>query len=184
VTLNNFFESYHFATLHSKTVAVNLVPNTSHYEGFGPHMRIALLQRSITKLRELPRAQWGEQEGHGFGFIRFFFPNVTGFLAPELSLFTQSFPGPTPDKSLSVFLFLRKNPLKDEADRQNMEDMINRSRDAENEDFEIGIRIQKGLESAAHEGLLYGHNERGNQYFHEWLAYYLQSDRASPKPVM
>lgn len=188
ITLNNFFESYHFATLHAKTVALEFVSNMTHYEGSGPNMRISLSQRSNAKLRDVPRALWGEQEGRGFDFIRFFFPNVTGFFAPEprLSLFTQTFPGPTPDKSRTVLLYARKSPPKDEADRENIEKEIKYVTFdiTYDEDVAIGIQVQKGLESRAHEGLLYGKNERGNQYFQEWVNWYLQGDPTLPKPVM
>jgi phenylpropionate dioxygenase-like ring-hydroxylating dioxygenase large terminal subunit len=187
ITLNNFLESYHFATLHAKTVAKELVSNVTHYEGFGPHVRHGLVQHRIAKLREVPRARWGEQEGDGFGFIRVFFPNVTGYIGVhELSLFTQTFPGPTPDKSRIVSLFLRKDAPKDEAERTSIEkEMDDATSDVlAAEDAGIGIQIQKGLASGAHEGVLYGHNERGNQYFHEWLNWYLQDDPLLPKPVM
>jgi len=188
LTFNNFLESYHFATLHTNTIAADLVSNETHYEGFGPNMRVSVTNRSIAKLREVPRAQWGGREGQEFGFIRIFFPNVTGYLGSEFepSLFTQTFPGPTPDKSRNVHLFLRRHPPKDENDRKNMEKQINSTMAdiAYGEDFAIGIQIQKGLESDAHEGLLYGRNERGNQYFHEWLNWYLQNDPTLPKPVI
>jgi phenylpropionate dioxygenase-like ring-hydroxylating dioxygenase large terminal subunit len=123
LTFNNFLETYHFATLHSNTVAVEMVPNVNHYEGFGPNMRTSLVNRSIRKLREAPRERWSEHEGQEFGFIRIFFPNVTGYLGPErnVSLFTQTFPGPTPDKCRIVCLYLRKSPAKDRAEREAIE---------------------------------------------------------------
>jgi phenylpropionate dioxygenase-like ring-hydroxylating dioxygenase large terminal subunit len=186
--MNNFLESYHFGSLHARTVGGALLSNIAHYEGFGPNIRVGHLQRSIAELRKIPRAQWDDQEGHGFGFIRFFFPNVTGFLGSEqkLSLFTQTFPGQTPDKSRTVLLFLRKAPPKDEHDRQDIQEAIDHgtfdiSRD---EDLAICVQIQEALESGAHEALLYGRNEGGNQYFHEWLNWYLRGDPASPRPVM
>jgi phenylpropionate dioxygenase-like ring-hydroxylating dioxygenase large terminal subunit len=186
MTLNNFFESYHFGTLHAKTVAKELVSDVSHYEGFGPNMRIGLSQHSIATLREVPRTQWGEREGQGYGFIRIFFPNVTGYVgsAQDLSLFTQTFPGPIPSQSRTMFLFLRKDPPKDADERVKLEQMINSSCDVDQEDFGSGIQVQKALKSGAHEGLLYGRNERGNQYFHEWRNWFLHGNSTTPKPVM
>jgi phenylpropionate dioxygenase-like ring-hydroxylating dioxygenase large terminal subunit len=188
LTFNNFLESYHFATLHTSTVAQDLVPNMTHYEGFGPNMRVSVPDRSIARLREVPRAQWDEREGREFGFIRIFFPNVTGYLAApdKLSLFTQTFPGPTPDKSRIVALYLRKDAPQDEAERAEIDKQIDYATFdiARDEDNAISLEIQKALASGAHEGLLYGRNERGNQYFHEWLSWYLQADPASPQPVM
>lgn len=184
ITLNNFFETYHFATLHAKTVAVDFASDITHYEGFGPNMRIALVQRSIGKLREVPRAKWGEQEGQGFGFIRFFFPNVTGYVGTELAVFTQTFPGATPDKSHTTLIFLRKDPPQDDVEREQLKKMIDSSCEIDGEDFGVGLKIQTGLKSGAHDGVLYGRNERGNQYFHEWLSWYLHGDPSCPKAVM
>ena len=65
--------------------------------------------------RDVPRAQWGTREGHEFGFLRIFFPNVTGYIGSDLgiSAFTQIFPGPSPDKSRLTVLFLRKSPPRE-----------------------------------------------------------------------
>ena len=188
LTFNNFLESYHFATLHSKTVAAGLLSNMTHYEGFGPNMRVSTSCRSLATLRDVPRDSWDEEEGRRFGFIRIFFPNVTGTLnaAPDVSLFTQTLPGPTPDKCRIVNLYCRKDPPRDESERENIEKHIDwvTADIARDEDNAISLLIQRGLESGAHKGMLFGRNERGNQYFHEWLNWYLQADPALPKPVM
>ena len=102
-----------------------------------------------------------------------------------MSLFTQTFPGPTPDKSRTVLIFLRREPPKDDADREKVKKDISDTLDVGyNEDLLMGIQIQNGLQSGAHQGVLYGRNERGNQYFHEWVNWYLQRDPTAPKPVM
>jgi nitrite reductase/ring-hydroxylating ferredoxin subunit len=192
IMLTNFFESYHFATAHSRTLA-EWASNVNHYEGFGPNMRIGFSLRAITKLREVPRAHWDQQEGGPFVFMRYLFPNVVGSLGlslsrgflPGITGFSQTFPGTTPDRGRVVMLYLRKEPLENEADREKVEKEIKFRCDVlRDEDFALGIATQKGLESGAHEGLLYGHNERGNQYFHEWVNWYLQGDPLLPKPVI
>jgi phenylpropionate dioxygenase-like ring-hydroxylating dioxygenase large terminal subunit len=186
IPLTNFIESYHFATAHPKTVALEFVSNVNHYEGFGPNMRIGFAQHQIGKLREVPRAQWGQQEARGFTFMRYFFPNVIGsFLAVESATFIQIFPGPMPGKSRIVVLYVRKEHPKYESDREKIEKEKKLTNDVlREEDLAIGIETQKGLASGAHEGLLYGRNERGNQYFHEWLNWYLQDDATLMKPVL
>ena len=81
--------------------------------------------------------------------------------------------------------YLRREPPRDDADRANIEAMMTFFRDVTyNEDYLIGLDIQKGLESGAHDELVFGRNERGNQYFHEWLNWYLQDDPDMPEPVM
>ena len=41
------------------------------------------------------------------------------------------------------------------------------------EDYWIGNHIQTGLESGAHDTIIFGQNERGNQDFHEYVDWYL-----------
>jgi phenylpropionate dioxygenase-like ring-hydroxylating dioxygenase large terminal subunit len=188
LTFNNFLETYHFATLHRKTVAGHALSNVNHFEGFGPNMRTSVVQRSISHLRDYPRSEWGEREGWEYTFIRIFFPNVTASFSfdPEGSLFTQTFPGPTPDKCRIVCLYLRKNPPRNEIEAKEISDSMDYSAFdiTRGEDSAICVSIQSALESQAHRGLLYGCNERGNQYFHEWLNWYLQEDSSLPKPSM
>ena len=88
-----------------------------HYEGFGPNIRIGFPQRRIAEaLRPLPREEWGKQENNGYDFVRIFFPNVSAFIAPEITQIAQLFPGPTPDKNRTVLNYLRREPIRDEAD--------------------------------------------------------------------
>lgn len=188
LTFNNFLESYHFATLHANTVAAHAVSNVNHFEGFGPNIRTSVVQRSISQLRNVARAEWGEREGREFTFIRIFFPNVTGSLSfePDISLFTQTFPGSAPDTCRIVLLYLRKEPPKDAAESDAIEKAIDHStfEVARDQDNAVCLQIQKGLESNAHQGLLFGRNEAANQYFHRWLNWYLEADSTAPKPVM
>jgi phenylpropionate dioxygenase-like ring-hydroxylating dioxygenase large terminal subunit len=185
IAFDGYLEGYHFASLHPETIFPRTPSNCMHYEGFGPNIRIGFPHHAIPKLRDVPRADWGNQENNGFDFVRIFFPNVSTFIAPEITQIAQLFPGPTPDKNRTVLNYLRREPIKDEEDRTNVEAAINFFRDVTyNEDYLIGLEIQKGLESGAQEELIFGKNERGNQFFHEWLNWYLQDDPTLPKPVM
>ncbi|MEP7006911.1 MAG: SRPBCC family protein [Sphingomonas bacterium] len=186
IAMDGYLEGYHFASLHPETIAPRTPSNRMHYEGFGPNFRIGFPQRRIGEaLRAVPREQWGEQENNGFDFVRIFFPNVAVFIAPEITQIAQIFPGPTPDRNRTVLNYLRREPLQDDEDRAGVEAAINFFRDVTyNEDYLIGLDIQKGLESGAHDEMIFGRNERGNQYFHEWLNWYLAKDPATLQPVM
>ena len=186
IAFDGYLEGYHFASLHPETIAPRTPSNTMHYEGFGPNIRIGFPQRRIAEaLRPLPREEWGKQENNGYDFVRIFFPNVSAFIAPEITQIAQLFPGPTPDKNRTVLNYLRREPIRDEADRANVEAAMNFFRDVTyNEDYVIGLEIQKGLETGAHNSLIFGRNERGNQFFHEWLNWYLEDDRTRPEPTM
>lgn len=185
VAFDGYLEGYHFSSLHPETIFPRTPSNCMHYEGFGPNIRIGFPHHAIPKLRDIPREDWGNQENNGFDFVRIFFPNVSAFIAPEITQIAQLFPGPTPDQNRTVLNYLRREPIRDEEDRANVEAAINFFRDVTyTEDYLIGLEIQKGLESGAQENLVFGRNERGNQYFHEWLNWYLQDDQTLPKPVM
>jgi len=183
IAFDGYLEGYHFSQLHPETISPRTPSNVTHYEAFGPNMRIGFPQRTIGDIRKLPREEWGTQENNGFDFVRILFPNVSAFLAPEITQIAQLFPGPTPDKNRTVLLYLRREPPRDDADRAAIEAAITFFRDVTyKEDYLIGLDIQKGLEAGAHEDLVFGRNERGNQYFHEWVNWYLQDDATLPKP--
>lgn len=185
VAFDGYLEGYHFAALHPQTIHPRTPSNVTHYEGFGPNLRIGFPQRAIVKLRDVPRETWGEMENDGYDFVRIFFPNVSAFLAPELAQFALLMPGPTPDRNRTILLYARKDPPRDAEDRARIDETIAFLRDVTyGEDYVIGMEIQKGLQSAAHETVVFGRNERGNQYFHEWVDWYLQNDPTLPKPVL
>ena len=186
IAFDGYLEGYHFSSLHPETIFPRTPSNCMHYEGFGPNLRIGFPQRRISEaLRPLPREQWGEQENNGFDFVRIFFPNVSIFIAPEITQIAQLFPGPTPDRNRTVLNYLRREAPRDDEDRANLEAMMTFFRDVTyNEDYVIGLEIQKGVASGAHDELVFGRNERGNQYFHEWLNWYLQDDPDMPQPVL
>ncbi len=186
VAIDGYLEGYHFASLHSQTIYPRTPSNCAHYESFGPHQRIGFPQHRIADaLDAVPREAWGEQENNGFDFARILFPNVSMFIAPEITQIAQIFPGPTQDRNRTVLNYLRREPIRDEADREATEAAMNFFRDVTyNEDYLIGLAVQKGIESGAHDELLFGRNEPGNQYFHEWLDWYLQDDADMPEPVL
>lgn len=186
VAYDGYLEGYHFASLHPKTIYPRTFGNLIHYEAFGPHLRCGYAQVSIKeKMQGVPREQWPERETQGFDFVRTLFPNVSIFMAPEITQIAQLLPGPTADRNTTVLTFLRKDPPRDAEDAAGLETMMNWLRDVVNdEDYAIGLKIQQGLESGAFEHITLGRNERGNQFFHEWVDWYLANDPQRPKPVL
>ena len=185
IAFDGYLEGYHFAQLHPDTIHPRTPSNVTHYEAFGPHLRIGFPQVGIASLRDHPRDTWGSLENRGFDFVRILFPNVSLFLAPEITQIAQLFPGPTPDRNMTVLTFLRRDPPRDDADRTALTAMMDWLRDVvRDEDYAMGARIQAGMASGAHETVILGRNERGNQFFHEWVDWYLADDPAAPKPVL
>jgi phenylpropionate dioxygenase-like ring-hydroxylating dioxygenase large terminal subunit len=186
IAFDGYLEGYHFASLHPETIAPRTPSNCMHYEGFGPNIRIGFPQRRIVDtLPPIPREDWGNQENNGFDFVRIFFPNVSAFIAPEITQIAQLFPGPTPGQNRTVLNYLRREAPRDEEDKAALEGMADFFRDVTfKEDYLIGLEVQKGIESGAHDELVFGRNERGNQFFHEWLNWYLEDDPSLPEPVL
>ena len=183
IAFDGYLEGYHFAQLHPETIHPRTLSNLTHYESFGPHMRIGFAQTDIKeKLDAIPKEKWGEMENTGYDFVRILFPNVSVFLAPEITQVAQLFPGETPDKNRTVLTFFRPEPPKDDEDKAALEGMMDFLHDVvRDEDYATGDQIQKGLESGAHKSIILGKNERGNQFFHECLAYYMNG-RKGPMP--
>ena len=186
IAFDGYLEGYHFAQLHPETIHPRTISNLMHFEAFGPHMRIGFAQTDIKdKFDAAPQEKWGQMENNGFDFVRILFPNISIFLAPEITQIAQLFPGDTPDKNKTILTFYRKDPAKDQEDEAGLEGMMDFLRTVVlEEDYWIGDLIQKGLNSNAHANINMGRNERGNQYFHEWVSWYLAGDASAPKPVL
>ena len=84
-----------------------------------------------------------------------------------------------------MLTYARRKPVVDAADQEAVEKMINWLRDVTyGEDYVLGLKIQKGLESGALQDVIFGKNERGNQFFHEVVDWYLAQDPSKPMPVL
>ncbi len=185
VAYDGYLEGYHFQAAHTNTVATRSPSNRASYEGFGPHIRLGFPQNSITRLKDLPREEWGRQENNGYDFIRMLFPNMSFFLAPEMGQLAQLFPGPNANQNTTVMNYIFPvKPATPEA-LETLDKMCDFFFDVvEEEDYFLGLKVQNGLESGAMTHQTFGRNEPGNQFFHKWVAYYLDETGNTPAPVM
>ena len=185
VAYDGYLEGYHFQAAHTNTVATRSPSNRAHYEGFGPHIRLGFPQNSIGRLHDLPREQWGAQENNGYDFIRMLFPNFSFFLAPEMCQFAQLFPGATPDTNTTMMNYIFPKKPESEAELQKLDEMCDFFYQVVlDEDYALGLKVQKGLESGAMTHLTFGRNEPGNQFFHKWVDYYLAEPGSVAPPQM
>lgn len=183
IAYDGYLEGYHFAAAHPETIHPRTFSNIMHFTALGPHMRVGYPQVRIKEaLEALPRESWGSHENEGFDFVRTIFPNVSIFFAPEITQVAQLIPGPTPDKNTTNLLFIRRDPPKDDADAEGIEGMMDwLSEVVDREDYGVGLQVQRGMESGAIKTVIFGRNERGNQYFHRTVDYMLSDD---PDKVM
>jgi len=186
IAYDGYLEGYHFAAAHPQTIHPRTVSNVMHFTAFGPHMRVGYPQVRIKEaLGALPRESWGEHENEGYDFVRTIFPNVSIFFAPEITQVAQLIPGDTPDSNITNLLFIRRDPPKDEADAAAIDGMMNWLRDVVNdEDYGVGLQVQKGLASGALNSVIFGCNERGNHYFHKYVDYLLRANPAEAPPEL
>ena len=52
------------------------------------------------------------------------------------------------------------------------------------EDYNVGLKLQEGLATGLMKSVLLGRNERGNQYFHRWVKWFADGDESAPKPEL
>jgi hypothetical protein len=124
-----------------------------------------------------------KHENNGYDFIRTLFPNISVFVAPEITLISQIVPGPKPNQNTTYLNFI--HPSKPEGEDTALQEMMDFFQDVVDvEDYQVGLAIQKGLEANAHANVTFGRNEAGNQLFHKWVEWYLAKDPAAPKPTL
>ncbi len=182
VAYDGYLEGYHFAAAHPDTIFPRTFSNIMAFDFYGPHVLIGFPQRSIAKLKAVPEQMRHLYENEGFDFVRLIFPNVSIFVAPELTQIAQLLPGPTADKNRTVVYYLHRENLQGEA-REQLEKTIDWIwKVVEEEDYGVGLKVQRGLQAGTLKQVTFGRNEKANQYFHQWVNYYLANDPGVPKP--
>lgn len=185
IAYDGYLEGYHFAALHPQTILPFSLSGVNHYDAFGPHMRIGFPRTTIGDLRDHPADHWWAREQEEYGFVRTLFPNISIALGLGVGQVAQLIPGPTPDKNRTILNYIHPHAPRDEGEAAEMEQAAQFLRDVTNdEDYVLGLKIQKGMESGALESVVFGRNERGNQFFHKCVEHYLNGDPSTPFPSL
>ena len=58
LTVDTFFEGYHFSVVHKESVGDYAFGNLSTHDSFGPHQRLAYPNKSLLTLKDIPQEQW------------------------------------------------------------------------------------------------------------------------------
>lgn len=184
VAYDGYLEGYHFAAAHPDTIYPRTFSNIMEYDSYGPHTLIGFPQRSILELRNEDPDKLYQFENKGYDFIRTIFPNVSIFVAPEITQIAQIIPGPTPAQNKTVLYFLYREEMT-EGKREELEEMIDWIwKVVEEEDYGIGLKVQQGLEAGAYKNIVFGKNEKANQFFHQWVAYLTSASGEQREPRM
>ncbi len=185
VVWDGYIEGYHFQAAHTNTIATRAPSNRATIDGFGPHIFIGYPQTAISRLRDLPREEWGAQENNGYDFLRTLFPNLSMFLAPEMCQYAQIFPGPRWDENTTVMNYIfPKKPETDEA-MKALDEMCDFFFSVvETEDYHLTTRVLQGVKSGAIKEMTFGKCEPGPQFFHKWVEHFLDESGQTPPPAM
>lgn len=185
VAYDGYLENYHFGSLHAQTIAPRSIVHTMDFKSFGPHIRLGFPSPGIREIRGIPPEKWWERELMDFRFIRTLFPNISISLAHGIGQIAQLIPGPTVGENRTVLTYFAPRPPKDVEERKAYDAARDFYRDVTNdEDYVMGLKIQKGLESPALKNVVFGRNERGNQFFHKWVQYLIDGGKgAEPAPL-
>ncbi|SDN82279.1 SRPBCC family protein [Pseudomonas jinjuensis] len=183
VAYDGYLEGYHFAAAHPQTIHQRTYSNIMGFHFYGPHQLIGFPQKDIkARLQGVPADELHLHENHGYDFVRTLFPNVSIFVAPEITQVAQLIPGPTVGENRTVLHFIHRHAPENDEQRQANEAMMDWLRDVvDTEDYSLGLKIQGGLASGAFQHVTFGRNELGNQEFHRWINHYLADAPATPQ---
>ncbi len=185
IALDGYLEGYHFKAAHPETIEPRTFSNVMEFDAHGPHLFIAFPQKDILKLRDLPEEELHQHENDGYDYIRLFFPNVSIFVAPEITQVAQLLPGPGPNENTTVLHYFHRDQPCDEDEKKAREEMADwLCSVVDKEDYQLGLQVQRGMQSGHLDNIIFGRNERGNQFVHKWIKYYLAGDDSAPKPQL
>ncbi len=175
VALDGYLEGYHFQAAHPETIAPRTYTNVMAFEAYGPHMLVGYPAKTIEKLKDIPVDELWQHENDGYDFIRLFFPNVSIFVAPEITQIAQLIPGPGPLENTTVLHFIHHTKPKDAEENAALEQMADwLMQVVDEEDYQVGLQVQRGLQSGHLADVIFGKNESGNQFAHRCIQYYAE----------
>ena len=184
IAFDGYLEGYHFSTAHKDSILPMTMQGIMDFSSFGPHLRIAFASTNIEEILELPKNEWWKKEGKGVDFVRTLFPNISISLGLGIGQIAQILPGKTADTNTTVLHYVAPETPRNKEEIAELDHFMNFLRDVVNdEDYALGLEIQKGLNSHSKDSVKFGKNERGNQFFHKYVDFYIDKNIKKP-PIL
>jgi phenylpropionate dioxygenase-like ring-hydroxylating dioxygenase large terminal subunit len=163
--IDTFLEPYHFAVLHTDTVAPIFLHNICLFHPFGFNMRETLPRRSISDMRELPKREWDLVRHTAIVYV--LFPNSIIVMQSDHAEVWRVFPvDRNVDECVAILDFCVPEPAISESAQEHWKRNLDLTlRTVEEEDFPTGEAIQRGLLSGAQDHVTYGRNEPALQHW-------------------
>jgi len=165
IAYDGYLDFYHLPFLHRETFGTE-ISNKPIYTAWGPHQRMTSPDPKLLEWRDRPEEDWDLREL--CGGVWTIFPHVSFAGNSSGGLISQLFPGPTPDRSVTI-----QNYFVSEASEERMAEGRAAADFLEHvvreEDYATGLRLQQALATHAKPHVLFGRNEGGGQHFHRTL---------------
>src|SRR3954447_2178394 len=169
VAYDGYLEGYHFASLHKDTIFKETMSNLMAVDAYGPHQRVVFAKHTLPELRDQREEDWEPALYIGPVFTIFPCLAIAGGWR-DLTMVSQLFPGPTPDRSRTVQTFISRHPVVTDDDREQARKaadfLFTVVRD---EDYSTGFGITRALTSGSAQEFVFGRNEPSLHHFHRWV---------------
>ncbi|MEH0517551.1 aromatic ring-hydroxylating dioxygenase subunit alpha [Streptomyces stelliscabiei] len=168
VTLDGYLETYHFASLHPKTVFETNLSNMMAHDTWGPHQRIAPALRPIAQAVELPPDRC--DPGDCVGPIYWLFPGLAIAGGWRQKIAVSLVLPRTATESVTQQIILLREPAVTEEERQAADRFGEWFHEVvRDEDYATTYGVQKGLAALDGTDFVFGRNEPGLQHFHRTI---------------
>jgi phenylpropionate dioxygenase-like ring-hydroxylating dioxygenase large terminal subunit len=165
--MDSSYETYHFRTVHAKTIYPLFHDNTGVFAWCDPHVRLILPKRSFAELPTRPRDEWRIREH--CNLIYGLFPNTLVLVQPDHAMVLSAWPIDVDHTALTAGMLIPEPPGSERAERH----WARNERifwDAIEEDIAITERIHRTLRAVPDDRLVLGRFEHLIARFHDALA--------------
>ncbi|MFG2129485.1 aromatic ring-hydroxylating dioxygenase subunit alpha [Streptomyces sp. NPDC048751] len=179
VTLDGYLETYHFASLHPKTVFETNLSNMMAHDTWGPHQRIAPALRPIAQAVDLPPDR--RDPGECVGPIYWLFPGLAIAGGWRQKIAVSLVLPRTATESVTQQIILLREPAVTEGERQAADRFGEWFHEVvRDEDYATTYGVQQGLAALNGTDFVFGRNEPGLQHFHRTIhAHLARADEAA-----
>jgi phenylpropionate dioxygenase-like ring-hydroxylating dioxygenase large terminal subunit len=190
VAYDGYLDFYHLPFLHRETFGTE-ISNKAIYTAWGPHQRVQAPDPKLLDLLEQPEDEWNLNRLDGGVWT--IFPHISFAGDHSGGMFSQLFPGPTWDTSVTVqSWFVPTEPVEitrvsnlipEDTEEGSAQQQAFMRHVVEDEDYYTGLRLQRALATGAKEEVFFGRNEGGGHAFHSWVDRCLAEDEPFGRPI-
>ena len=169
IAYDGYLDFYHLPILHRDTFGPQM-SSKSMYDAWGPHQKVTSPDQGNEKLADTPEEEWRTKQLLGGVFTIFPHVSIARFDANgSVWMISLLSPGDDAGSSTTTQLFLHTRE-PDEAQAEVMRQVMAFNQHVvRDEDYSMGLRVQRALRSGGKAVNLFGRNEGGGQRFHTFL---------------